>query len=672
VQVWPGTRYPLGATYDGAGTNFAVFSEVAERVDLCLFDRDGAEQRVELREIDTSVWHGYLPGMAPGQRYGYRVHGPYDPASGYRCNPHKLLLDPYAKAVDGAVRWDPAVYPYETDAPEQMSTRDSAPFVPKGVVVNPYFDWGNDRPPRTSPADSVCYEAHVKGLTMRHPGVPAELRGTYAGVAHPVVVDHLRKLGVTTVELMPVYQFVDDHNLVDRGLSNYWGYQPIGLFAPHHAYSAAGQLGQQVQEFRSMVKALHAAGLEVVVHGSYGHTAEGDHAGPLLSLKGLDNAQYYRLVDDNRAFYVGHSGAGNTLDTGHPQTVQLIMDSMRYWIQEMHVDGFRLDVDAAMTSLLRQDPVIGRVKLVADPHPRRALTGVPDLWWECNRRYRDSVRDLWRGRPVPPADLLDNLLGSADIYGTHPDVPSGGVNIVATHDGFTLADLVSFDEKHNEANGDDNRDGENDNRSWNCGVEGATDDEGVLALRARQCRNLMATLLLSRGAPLIGHGDEMGRSQQGNNNAYCQDNDWTWVDWDDADEDLLGFVRSLVALRAQYPVFRRQRWLDRSAVADALPEARLYRPDGTAAADLSTPGPLAVWLDGQPRGDEPPSRDALLLINPGAAIVTFHLPGPELDAAWAVAIDTSGTVAASTGPLKAGEEIIVADRTLVLLLDANR
>ncbi len=585
-------------------------------------------------------------------------------------NPNKLLLDPYAMAVDGHVQWDPAMYPYEPDAPDRMSTADSAPCMPKGVVVNPFYDWGNDQPPRIKYHQSVLYETHVRGLTMRHPAVPDELRGTYAGVALPAVVEHLLALGVTTVELLPVFQFVHEHHLVERGQSNYWGYNPVGLFAPHNEYAAYGRNGQQVQEFRNMVKALHSAGLEVIIHGVYSHTAEGNHLGPLLSLKGLDNHGYYQLDQESPAFYVGCRGSENALNTANPQTLQLIMDSLRYWIQHMHVDGFRLDLDPALTGLLRQDPVIGQAKLIADPHPQRALDEVPDGWWECHRRYRDVVRDLWRGQPVPATELVENLLGSADIYGPRSAVPSGGVPIVTTHDGFTLADLVTFNGKHNEANGDDNRDGENDNRSWNCGVEGPTDDPAVLALRARQRRNFMATLLLSRGAPLIGHGDEIGRTQHGNNNAYCQDNELAWLDWNTADDDLLRFVKVLAGLRRQHAVFHRPRWLDHSSLSDALPEVRLFCSDGTARSELNTARPVAVWLDGQPRGDEPTSPDALLLVNASGDPVTFRLPGPELNAAWTFAVHTAAPDQAATD-LKAGEKLTVPDRTLVLLLGAE-
>lgn len=579
MQVWPGERYPLGATYDGMGTNFAIFSQVAEKVELCLFDEwdTGAERRVELREVDAYVWHAYLPGIGPGQRYGYRVHGPYDPANGLRCNPHKLLLDPYAKAVDGDVTWDPAVYDYEHGDPERMSTADSAPFMPKSVVVNPYFDWGNDSPPRTPYHHSVIYEAHVRGLTMRHPDIPEELRGTYAAIGSPPMIEHLNRLGVTAIELMPVHQFVHDHRLADLGLRNYWGYNTIGFFAPHHGYSAMGRLGQQVQEFRGMVRALHAAGIEVILDVVYNHTAEGNHLGPTLSFKGIDAPSYYRLSESDRRYFVDYTGTGNSLNVRSPHSLQLIMDSLRYWVTEMHVDGFRFDLAATLArefyevdrlstffEVVQQDPVVSQVKLIAEPWdvgPGGYQVGnFPPEWTEWNGKYRDTVRDFWRGEPATLAEFASRISGSADLYQDDGRRPFHSINFVTCHDGFTLTDLVSYNDKHNEANGEENRDGESHNRSWNCGVEGPTDDEAVRALRARQRRNFLATLLLSQGVPMIGHGDELGRTQRGNNNAYCQDSELTWIDWEHADEGLLEFVRRLVAFRRSHQVFRRRRF----------------------------------------------------------------------------------------------------------------
>ncbi|WP_234388406.1 glycogen debranching protein GlgX, partial [Streptomyces scabiei] len=570
VPVWSGHPCPLGASYDRTGTNFALFSEVAERVDLVLVDDDGVHDTVRLTEADGFVWHGHLPGIGPGQRYGYRVHGPWDPAAGHRCDPAKLLLDPYTRAVDGETDNHPSLY--EPGA-------DSAGHTMLGVVTDPYFDWGDDRPPGRAYADTVVYEAHVRGLTRTHPDVPPELRGTYAGLAHPAVVEHLTSLGVTAIELMPVHQFVQDGVLRDRGLTNYWGYNTIGFFAPHNAYAAHGTRGQQVGEFKSMVKALHAAGLEVILDVVYNHTAEGNEKGPTLSFRGLDNSSYYRLVDGDWGHYYDTTGTGNSLLMRHPYVLQLIMDSLRYWVTEMHVDGFRFDLAATLArqfhevdrlsaffDLIQQDPVISRVKLIAEPwdvgEGGYQVGNFPPLWSEWNGKYRDAVRDFWRGRPHTLGEFASRLTGSADLYEHSRRRPRASVNFVTAHDGFTLRDLVSYDDKHNEANGEGGRDGESVNRSWNCGVEGPTDDPRVRALRARQQRNLLATLLLSQGIPMIGHGDESGRTQLGNNNAYCQDNEISWLDWrpDPERDALLAFTRDLIALRAAHPVLRRRRF----------------------------------------------------------------------------------------------------------------
>ena len=547
MRIWPGTPYPLGATWDGWGTNFTLFSEVAERVELCLFDEaddgDGTltETRVELTEIDGFVWHGYLPGIAPGQRYGYRVHGPYDPPRGLRCDGSKLLLDPYGKAVEGDLHWDESLFDYQFANPRRRNTKDSAPHMPKNVVINPFFDWGNDRAPQIPYHETIIYEAHVRGLTLRHPEVPAAQRGTYAGLAHPAVIAHLQRLGVTAVELMPVHQFVAEQSLVARGLTNYWGYNTIGFLAPHNRYSSAGQRGEQVGEFKSMVKALHEAGIEVILDVVYNHTAEGDHMGPTLSFRGIDNAAYYRLADSERWRYLDYTGCGNSLNARHPHSLQLVMDSLRYWILEMHVDGFRFDLAAALArelhdvdrlstffDLVQQDPVVSQVKLIAEPwdvgEGGYQVGNFPPLWTEWNGKYRDSVRDFWRGRPSAVPDFASRLTGSSDLYATSGRRPVASINFVTCHDGFTLNDLVSYHHKHNEANGEDNRDGADDNRSWNCGAEGPTDDPAVNELRARQKRNFLVTLFLSQGVPMLLAGDEMGRTQAGNNNAYCQDN----------------------------------------------------------------------------------------------------------------------------------------------------
>jgi isoamylase len=699
MQVWPGTQYPLGATYDGAGTNFALFSEVADRVELCLFDADGAERRVDLVEVDGFIWHAFLPGIEPGQRYGYRVHGPYDPSRGQRCNPHKLLLDPYAKAIDGDVRWDPSVYGYEFGAPEQMSTTDSARHMPKAVVVNPYFDWGNDRPPRVPYHETVIYEAHVKGLTWRHPRVPEELRGTYAGIAHPAVIDHLKSLGVTAIELMPVHQFVNDHALVNRKLTNYWGYNTIGYFAPHHAYSSTGRLGQQVQEFRGMVKALHTAGIEVILDVVYNHTAEGNQLGPTLSLRGIDNAQYYRLVDDDQRYYMDYTGCGNSLNVRSPHTLQLIMDSLRYWVTEMHVDGFRFDLAATLArefyevdrlstffEVVQQDPVVAMTKLIAEPWdvgPGGYQVGnFPPLWTEWNGKFRDTARDFWRGEPASLGEFASRITGSADLYQDDGRRPVASINFVSCHDGFTLADLVSYNSKHNEANGEDNRDGDNHNRSWNSGVEGPTDDQDVLALRARQRRNLLATVLLSQGVPMIGHGDELGRTQRGNNNAYCQDNELAWVDWENADDQLLKFVRTLTDFRARHPVFRRRRFFTgkpvRRTSGNQLPDLAWFAPDGRAMTmddwDNDLGRSVTLFLNGEgikergPRGERLTDDSFVVCFNAHHEWLEFALPPVEYGAKWDLVFDT-GDFQADAAPrvVEAGSRFWLRDRSFIVL-----
>ncbi len=562
----PAAAARLGAHHDGGGASFALFSSVADAVELCLFDDSGRETRWSLQQDEGFVWQGYLPGARPGQRYGYRVYGPWDPSSGARCNPAKLLLDPYARAVAGEVNWNPAVYGHAADDPDHADGSDSAPYVPRSVLVAGGFDWGQDSRPGRAMADSIFYEVHVKGFTKLHPDVPAELRGTYAGLAHPAAVAHLQRLGVTAVELLPVHQFVHDAQLVARGLRNYWGYQSIGYFAPHNGYASSGDGGSQVDEFREMVRALHAAGLEVILDVVFNHTAEGSEWGPTLSFRGIDNAAYYRLAED-RSRYVDDTGCGNTVDLYLPHPLRLVMDALRYWVQEMHVDGFRFDLAAALgraandfdqySSFLEatvQDPVLAEVKLIAEPWDIGAydLGQFPSGWSEWNGKYRDTVRDFWRSTASTLPDLATRVSGSRDLYGHGGRRPAASVNILTVHDGFTLADLVSYDAKHNEANGENNRDGTDDNRSWNCGVEGPSDDPAVLALRARQRRNLIATLLLSEGVPLLLGGDEFARSQGGNNNAYCQDNELTWFDWQAVAQntDLVEFTARLCRLRA--------------------------------------------------------------------------------------------------------------------------
>jgi isoamylase len=698
MEVWPGQRYPLGANYDGTGTNFAIFSEAASRVELCLFDADGHEERLDLHEVDAYVWHAYLPGVEPGQRYGYRVHGPYDPESGHRCNPAKLLIDPYAKAIDGDIVWDQAVYGYQWGNPDEASETDSAPFMPKAVVTNPYFDWGNDRQPDTPYHHSVIYEAHVKGLTMTHPDLPEHLRGTYAGIGHPVIVDYLVGLGVTAIELMPVHQFVHDQHLVDVGKRNYWGYNTIGFFAPYHDYSSGGNLGQQVQEFRGMVKALHAAGLEVILDVVYNHTAEGNELGPTLSFRGIDNSAYYRLVDDEPQYYMDYTGCGNSLNARGPQMLQLIMDSLRYWVTEMHVDGFRFDLASTLArefyevdrlstffEVVQQDPIISRVKLIAEPWdigPGGYQVGeFPALWTEWNGKYRDTARDFWRGEPETLGEFASRLSGSADLYQHDGRRPVSSINFVTCHDGFTLADLVSYNEKHNEDNGENNQDGESHNRSWNCGVEGPTDDEGILELRARQRRNFVATLLLSQGVPMIGHGDELGRSQGGNNNAYCQDSELAWIDWTNVDETMLEFTRSLIAFRAANRVFVRRRFLtgrpSRRVEGSPLPDVAWFTTDGRSMTDDDWSEDfgraVAQFLNGEairergPRGERHHSASFLLCFNAHPEWTEFTLPPEEYGKRWRMVIDTSQPKLSDAAPVEAASSFWVPDRSLVVL-----
>ena len=603
MQVWPGNPYPLGATYDGNGTNFAIYSESAERIQLCLFDEERTETCVELTEVDAYVWHAYLPGIQPGQRYGYRVHGAWDPEKGLRSNPSKLLLDPYAKATSGEIQWGQPMFSYTFGDPETPNDDDSAEQMMLGVVINPFFDWTGDRSPRIPYAESVIYEAHVKGLTALHPDVPEEQRGTYAALAHPSVIAHLQRIGVTAIELMPVHQFVNDDTLQQKGLSNYWGYNTIGFFAPHSAYASAGDRGQQVQEFKGMVKALHEVGIEVILDVVYNHTAEGNHQGPTISMRGIDNAAYYRLVEDDPQYYMDYTGTGNSLNVGNPHTLQLIMDSLRYWVTEMHVDGFRFDLAATLArefyevdrlsaffELVQQDPVVSQVKLIAEPWdvgPGGYQVGnFPPQWTEWNGKYRDTIRDFWRGEPGTLGEFASRITGSADLYQQDGRRPVASINFHTAHDGFTLRDLVSYNGKHNEANGEDGKDGADDNRSWNSGVEGPTDDPGILALRSRQQRNFLATLLLSQGVPMILHGDELGRTQEGNNNTYAQDGPISWVHWDQADGPLIEFTAAMTRLRREHPTFRRQRFFDgrpvRRGEGERLPDIEWLKPDGTA------------------------------------------------------------------------------------------
>jgi isoamylase len=685
IEIWPGTAYPLGAAYDGGGTNFSLFSEVADGVELCLFDDDGVERRVALDEKDYSCWHGYLPSVAPGQRYGFRVHGPWAPEQGARCNPAKLLLDPYAKAIEGQVDWDQSCFPYNFGDEGSRNDDDSAAHMPKSVVHNPYFDWGNDRPPAVPPNESIIYEMHVKGFTKRHPDIPQAQRGTYAGLAHPAAIDYLTGLGITAVELMPVHQFVQDSHLGDEGLRNYWGYNSIGFLAPHNEYAASGQRGEQVAEFKAMVRGMHEAGIEVILDVVYNHTAEGNHLGPILSFKGIDNAAYYRLVPDDPRFYYDTTGTGNSLNAGHPHTLQLIMDSLRYWVIEMHVDGFRFDLAASLArqfhevdrlsaffDLIQQDPVVSQVKLIAEPwdigEGGYQVGNFPPLWSEWNGKYRDTVRDFWRGEPGTVGEFATRLTGSSDLYADDSRYPRASVNFVTAHDGFTLRDLVSYNTKHNEANGEGNRDGSDDNRSWNCGAEGDTSDQDVLALRARQQRNFLSTLLLSQGVIMLLAGDELGRTQHGNNNAYCQDNDISWLDWSDVNESLLEYTRRLIALRREHPVLRRRRWFLGRPIRGTI-DLGWFKPDGTEMSDEDWNSGLGdavgVFLNGEAitdkdrHGQRITDDSFLLLFNAQPGPIDWTLP-KQWGKRWEAVLDTfgpqregetfdSGTVLPATG-----------------------
>jgi glycogen operon protein len=624
VELLPGSPTPLGAHWDGTGTNFALWSAGAHAVELCLFDADGTEHRHPLTESTHQVWHGRLAGIGPGQRYGYRVHGPYEPSAGHRYNPAKLLLDPYARAVDGVLALHPSLFGHPGDAVDSPvpDEQDSAPHVPRGVVVHDTFPWDGDRAPRTSWSDTVVYEVHVKGATARHPDVPAHLRGTYAGLAHPAFVEHLTSLGVTAVELLPVHHFVSEPHLLRRGLTNYWGYNTLGFFAPHAGYSSSGSAGGQVTEFKTMVKALHAAGIEVILDVVYNHTAEGDHTGPTLAFKGIDNAGYYRLDGSDPARYTDFTGCGNTLDVRRSPVLALLMDSLRYWVTEMHVDGFRFDLAPALArstqdvdrfsaffDVVHQDPVVSQVKLIAEPWdvgPGGYQVGnFPPPWTEWNAAYRDTVRDVWAGAPVGVRDLAYRLTGSSDLYRSDGRRPFASINFVTAHDGFTMRDLVSYDGKHNEANGEDNRDGESHNRSWNCGVEGETDDPGVLALRARQVRNLLTTLLISTGVPMLTAGDELGRTQRGNNNAYCQDGELSWLDWTRVDEDLRAFVAHVLRLRRSAPVLRQEAFFEGHELpgTGGTRDLAWFAPDGgqLSTTDWFDTGlqTLGMYLDGR-------------------------------------------------------------------------
>ena len=706
MQIRPGSMYPLGASYDGAGVNFALFSQVAQKVELCLFDEEDNETRIEMTEQNSYVWHNYLPGIQPGQRYGYRVYGPYDPTQGLRCNPNKLLLDPYAKAIEGNIDGDESLYSYWFRSPDDvtsMNTLDSAAHTMKAAVVNPYFDWGNDQHPNISYHDSVIYEAHVRGMTNLNMDVPPDIRGTYAGLAYPSVIEYLKKLGVTAIELMPIHQFVNDSFLQEKGLSNYWGYNTIGFFAPHNAYSSSGQRGEQVNEFKSMVKAYHHAGMEVILDVVYNHTAEGNNRGPTLSFKGIDNASYYRLVEGDQQHYFDTTGTGNSLLMRSPHALQLITDSLRYWVTEMHVDGFRFDLAATLArqfqevdklsaffDIVEQDPIISRVKLIAEPWDLGSggyqVGGFPSSWSEWNGRYRDTVRDFWRSQPSTLPEFASRLMGSSDLYQVNGRRPVASVNFITAHDGFTMNDLVSYNEKHNEANGEGNRDGESNNRSWNCGVEGPTNIPDVNDLRQRQMRNMFATLLFSQGIPMICGGDEVARTQQGNNNAYCQDNEISWTNWhlDKGRKELLAFVSKLIHLRLDHPVLHRRRFFTGREPGDdsnTIPQVEWFDHTGSIM-DMDDwqnthAFSMMIYLNGSDipevdwYGNRMVDNDFILIFNAHYEPIMFTLPDERYGRKWQLVVDTHNPNEPALS-YEAGFMITAQSRSFLMLMSAKK
>lgn len=702
LPVWLGKPYPLGATWDGKGTNFALYSENATTVELCLFDSDDQETRIPLSEVNNFVWHGYLPGVGPGQRYGFRVHGPYSPADGHRFNPNKLLIDPYAKALDGEIRHGEGIFGYQWEDPQEdlsFCELDDADLIPKAVVVDETFDWEDDQLLRIPEHETIIYEMHIKGFTQLHPDIPEALRGTYAGLGHPAAIAYLQSLGITAIELMPVHHFHSQPgHLVKHGLKNYWGYDSICYLAPHYSYSADQTPGSQVQEFKQMVKALHAGGIEVILDVVYNHTGEGNHMGPTLSLRGIDNAVYYRLVEDDPRYYMDFTGCGNSLNVSHPQVLKLIMDSLRYWVLEMHVDGFRFDLASALArelyevdslaaffDIIHQDPVLSNVKLIAEPwdvgEGGYQVGKFPLLWSEWNGQYRDTVRDFWRGEDSLLEEFAFRFTGSSDLYQDNGRQPHASINFITAHDGFTLNDLVSYNEKHNEDNGEENRDGESYNRSWNCGEEGGTDDPDILELRNRQRRNFLVTLMLSQGVPMLVSGDELGRTQKGNNNAYCQDNQLSWIDWNlqDSNAELLDFSRQLIDFRRRHPVFRRRRWFQGQAIHGSnVDDISWYNPDGAEMTEeqwsIGFAKAIAVFLNGEEipevgyKGERVMDDSFILFFNAHYEMIEFVLPPKLSHRKWRVIIDTKEPSFVNDWVFYTQDKTVpVADRSIVVL-----
>jgi isoamylase len=694
MEVWPGDPYPLGATFDGAGTNFSIFSEIADTVELCLFDKQEREMRITMPEVTGGCWHAYIPTIYPGQVYGYRVYGPWEPQKGHLCNPSKLLLDPYAKAIKGSVQWNEAIFPSYVNE-NRINEKDSAPFVPKGVVINPYFDWSEDHRPYLPWHETIVYEAHVKGFSYLNPDIPSEISGTFNALCHPVLIEYFKTLGITAIELMPVHQFIHDGHLKDRGLRNYWGYNTLSFFSPHNEYAMHEDPVIQITEFKNMVKILHKEGIEVILDVVYNHTAEGNHLGPMLSFKGIDNSAYYRLSPQDPRYYFDYTGTGNSLNMRHPCVLRLIMDSLRYWIEEMHVDGFRFDLASTLArelhdvdklsaffDIIQQDPVISQVKLIAEPwdlgEGGYQVGNFPTGWSEWNGKYRDCIRDFWRGKDKTLNEFAYRITGSSDLYENTSRLPYASVNFITSHDGFTLQDLVSYNQKHNEANGEENRDGENENRSWNCGVEGETDNPDIIALRNRQKRNFLTTLMFSQGIPMLLGGDEIGRTQGGNNNAYCQDNDITWYHWDKKDNELLYFVTKLIQFRKAHPVFRRRHWFKGRCIHGSnVEDIGWFTVTGEEMEENhwgeGFTKSIGVFLNGKAisRQDErgrPIIDDSFyLLFNSNHKTLTFVLPDTNWARIWKVIVDTATGWLEKEIILKAKDRIDVKDRSLIIL-----